>query len=354
MYLLRRSAGALALTFAVSCGTSGTPIADVANPSASSEPLAPEQIDQPNPAGEQPDVEDEVQEEFRSDLLSTALPSDSVNLGPLRIHLTDTQEYAPFFGTSEPVKISILEGIGHSLGNYPINLNDVGASTSRLYVYGLRDTATGTTVLLDTYAYIYDADGHESPFNNSVSYRPTNPSDPSGAAFTGTAQAASGSQFHSYLFWRVDDENGFPSDGKIILGVSTDPIDMPIVGSATYQGNAVTTAHDGDRLRLFDGTSVIEVNFDDALANVAVTSNFTGIDTIVAENMRIDGNKFTGGRVRAILNNTDITTDVTGGVTGTDAAGIFYGPSRTAPAEVGGVISIGGEDTSYHTLFSAN
>lgn len=320
----------------------GDDSADPANPADPIDPTDPVDPEEPP-------------QEFRSDLLQAALPSDSRNLGPLRVPLPDTQVYQSLGGRTDVVTISIVEGIGHSLGNDSTNRNNVGPSLSRLYIYGLRNAENDAVVLTDTWASVVDLDGSSGLFGiRDARYSTTVADLPPGRVFTGTANSATGSVYHQYFFWRAEDETGFLTNGKIIMGVSTDPQDMPTSGNAIYQGNAKITRHDGNRLSLFDGTSRVIADFEQQRVDVEITPGYTLIDEINVDGMQIDGNKFTGGTVEILFEGDDVTESITGGVTGTDAAGIFYGPSRGAPVEVGGVINVGGNDASFNTLFSAN
>ncbi|TRD21726.1 transferrin-binding protein-like solute binding protein [Palleronia caenipelagi] len=136
-----------------------------------------------------------------------------------------------------------------------------------------------------------------------------------------------------------------------IVGIATDPADLPSSGQATYTGEAVVSTVRGGRVvRYGMGTSRVSADFgtgrvDATLGDFGVVSHSVDgavgaqLDTVRLQNMRIDGNRFSGGTVR--VERKGSTVDLTGVNTRSQSQGVFYGGRGDVgpPDEVGGVFT---------------
>lgn len=145
-------------------------------------------------------------------------------------------------------------------------------------------------------------------------------------------------------------------------GITTNAADVPVSGSATYNGDAVgSVVTTSDYFDLASGISTIVVNF--GASEVDVTLNgFTAtdalgaaatasLDTIQITGMTIAGNTFTGGTLETLLNSA--TVDITGTNTSTSSEGMFFGwdDAGAVPDEVAGVSVTVGDDGILQFFF---
>lgn len=277
------------------------------------------------------------------------LPVDSINRGDERIELPDGQTYVPI--TVLGSGMSILEGAGTSVTGIG---QMAGASTSRLYIHGIRDNATGAIVVTDTRAFVIDTDGPS--FSGSSMYFGTTDVDSPIGSFGYSAQGMGSAVNYDYarlFYWSADDSDGNSFVGQTISGISTDSSEVPSSGSATFSGNAlnVILTNSGESYRR--GPSTVDVNFGSGLVDVSNSSGGDSrFDSVDATGMEISGNHFSGGSVVLMKNGSDITEAVTGGALGTDAAGFFFGPGTSL--EIGGVVTVGGTDIAVTSFFLAD
>ena len=155
---------------------------------------------------------------------------------------------------------------------------------------------------------------------------------------------------HSYSI------NGVTYDATGILGLISDPAEMPTSLKTRYSGEAHAIIVQGSQgFDLTNGKSTLDVDFGTKRVNVSM-SDFTAtdmfsqkvttapIDTITGTDLVINGYGFSGGTYQTLSNGR--VTDVTGQNTVTTGKGVFFGQDETlnAPDEIGGMVFIKGND----------
>ncbi len=157
-----------------------------------------------------------------------------------------------------------------------------------------------------------------------------------------------------------------------VAGVITHSSDIPISAKATYRGEAFATydvtSNQGKNSdhELYDGKSRVDADFGAKSVDVEMT-NFKArdswteqaianpkIDTITVTNMRISGNRFSGGAVKTSKNGGNV--NLTGANTSSQAAGAFFGydKANSIPDEVGGVVTVEGDKGYLYGEFVAD
>ena len=130
-----------------------------------------------------------------------------------------------------------------------------------------------------------------------------------------------------------------------IVGIATNPADIPNNAKATFTGDSfgsITTiaslASEG-----FSGNALVEADFgngqvDVTMNNLLQSNNLppSTFDTIRIDNMTIAGSAFSGGTLTTTQGG--VAVNVTGQNTTTTTLGNFYGPAGSAPDEAGGVL----------------
>lgn len=293
---------------------------------------------------------------------TSLLPEDSDNRGDARVRRPLQQVYDTIEGSSGAV--SILEGVGI--------LDDPGLAggpaTTRMYFVGKRDSATDAVFVTDTMQVLDDTDGGQrfgSPA--SITYVNTDyVSPPVGEMTTdrqsllfSTSRSSPAVASYDYLRiweWITTDDVGTQLQATNVLGVSTDPRDMPDAGGFDYDlgGFSLSLRRQGGTTSFRRATAIVEADFETGMVDVYLTHEDTNIDAVVVTGMEIQGNSFSGGVVRLIDGGVDVTAARVGGLNGVDAAGLFFGPVVDgAPMEVGGAITIQGLTASYQIFFVA-
>ena len=150
--------------------------------------------------------------------------------------------------------------------------------------------------------------------------------------------------------------NGVTYDATGILGLISDPAQMPTSLKTRYSGEAQAFIVQGSQgFDLTNGKSTLDVDFGTKRVNVSM-SDFTAtdmfsqkvttapIDTITGTDLVINGYGFSGGTYQTLSNGR--VTDVTGQNTVTTGKGVFFGQDETlnAPDEIGGMVFIKGND----------
>ena len=150
--------------------------------------------------------------------------------------------------------------------------------------------------------------------------------------------------------------NGVTYDATGILGLISDPAEMPTSLKTRYSGEAHAIIVQGSQgFDLTNGKSTLDVDFGTKRVNVSM-SDFTAtdmfsqkvttapIDTITGTDLVINGYGFSGGTYQTLSNGR--VTDVTGQNTVTTGKGVFFGQDETlnAPDEIGGMVFIKGKD----------
>ena len=150
--------------------------------------------------------------------------------------------------------------------------------------------------------------------------------------------------------------NGVTYDATGILGLISDPAEMPTSLKTRYSGEAHAIIVQGSQgFDLTNGKSTLDVDFGTKRVNVSM-SDFTAtdmfsqkvttapIDTITGTDLVINGYGFSGGTYQTLSNGR--VTDVTGQNTVTTGKGVFFGQDETlnAPDEIGGMVFIKGND----------
>lgn len=286
-------------------------------------------------------------------LAPVPLPANSQNLGQQRVALPETQAFVAIDAAGAGV--SGLEGFG------TVRLENgatVSPNATRLYFQGTRDAATDAVTITDTQVLLRDTDG-DSGAGDRITYRNTDPNAQDVVLDT-RAEFTAATSYDFARQFRL--EVGGVIKGAGIIGVSTGADNIPSSGTVTYIGNALTREQQGPVAFLRQGTATVDVSFNTGLVNVVAEADGNTFDNITATGMQIDGNHFSGGTVTINKDGMDITDSVTGGTTGTDAAGFFFGPGAAgeignggfAPAEVGGVITAGGATRTIESYFIAD
>ena len=282
------------------------------------------------------------------------MPGNSNNLGNVRITLPSGTGYDAIDGNSGVVVI--VEGVGTS----ELGQGTVGPSNSRLYVYGVLDTATGEIRLTDTMASLDDPTG-DGASGDDILWE-----DSDARALTGEGggvelfPAASTYEYARFLDWRTGSLT--VDDGEIVFGVSTLPGDVPTADTVTYTGDSLIIRTVGSASAFNTGTSEVTANFGsgtvdaEVSAVVALFSGGSATFTMEATGMSIDGNSFAGGTVDMTRGGGSSIAADAGSVQGTDAAGLFFGPATDGPgsdnpAEVGGFIQVDGSNASFRGYF---
>ncbi len=160
--------------------------------------------------------------------------------------------------------------------------------------------------------------------------------------------------------------NGTRYDVIGVAGIVTSAPDMPSGGSATYSGEAfassldATTVATSNDFYLYNGVSTVDVNFGAGTATVNLdaftTKAGTGtqtFDQIQGTGIVISGAHFTGGTW--VTMQGGVAVNAVGASVSTTSNGTFFGydASISAPAEVGGVVSIVGSTDVITGLYIA-
>lgn len=240
---------------------------------------------------------------------------------------TATPSYLSF--TEKGTKIS-------SLGGVTTNTLAISDGEFISSVTGSIDHETGAVTVDDGYNSLTDSDGFsdDGELTDGVYLIRTNNSV---SGYSGT---------YEYVK-RAD--SLFVDSGKVhavtgVFGIETSSNDMPKSAKATYTGEA-----DGvfDTTLLNNGKSYVSADFGAGTVDV-ILSDFTAekngakvsspIDTIVANDMRIVGNRFYNRDISVTKNG--VSVDLGGSSTTSEGQGSFFGydSSISAPDEVGGIL----------------
>ncbi len=157
------------------------------------------------------------------------------------------------------------------------------------------------------------------------------------------------------------------ADGAFgVVGIATLPENMPIDGSATFNGGAAGFVIVGDTgIDLSNGTSTVIVEFEDGsvsaeMGDFQVTSQLTGdlrdglFDSMTLSGATLAGAGFTGGVLET--SGGDSVDDIIGGNARLLSQGQFFGTDIETglPAEVGGLVLTEGDDGKIFGTFIAN
>lgn len=219
----------------------------------------------------------------------------------------------------------------------------LGGQTS-VSASGSFDHGTGRLELDDgTYLFV-DVDGPDAAGNVS---------DGAGGA-TGAVEAVLATTYTYVTDYELNyTTNGIDYYTLGVAGIVTSASDMPSAGSATYSGDAfansldTTTTVTTNDFNLFGGVSTVVADFGAGTATVNLGSFATKLgtgaqtfDQIQGSGIVISGAKFTGGTWVTMLNGNPV--NAVGASISTTSNGTFfaYDPNISAPAEVGGVVTI--------------
>ena len=276
------------------------------------------------------------------------LPEGSVQAGNARVDLPDNQAFLAIDGVG--LNISIVEGVG--LASLETG-QQVSPTLTRVYVYGTRDTATGELVITDTNTILRDPDGAQVA-GNDLSY--LDPDNMARFNFSeGLYPESAGLEYSRIFRWLVENE----ASDVVVFGVSAEPDMMPDSGIAIYTGTGRGEGSEPTSSSTFSGSATLAANFTTGLVDVDIQTGRMDFTNVVADQMQISGNSFAGGTVLLLDGANDVTTAQTGGVLGTDAAGLFFGPLETSgasgldsPGEAGGFIAVGGQTTAVTAFYT--
>jgi len=135
--------------------------------------------------------------------------------------------------------------------------------------------------------------------------------------------------------------------GSAILGLVTDPGDVPTTASATYAGQSSVNVASGGGAFELAGAATTVVDFlandvDVTLNGFTSSSNPAPFDTLNINNMTISGAGYSGGTLSTSLGGQSV--DVVGPPASFDSRGSFFGfdSENNIPAEIGGGFRVDG------------
>lgn len=221
-------------------------------------------------------------------------------------------------------------------------------ATEVMYLFGVRDPATGRLRITDGVRLLDDPDGNDG----TAGFPSYNDFDPAGPQINAQVIGLQSSVFGAYGSFAIGSSSTVGAS-DVIYGVSSNPGSMPASGTASYiasSGNATRVIRSGGVVTTVS-TGTLSVDFSAGLVNVSVfaTSPGAGFDEVRATALPITGNTFYGSGTTTLRNSgADVTTAVAGTVVDSRAGGIFLGPTDPLPAEVGAVLKIDG--TNFNVI----
>lgn len=140
--------------------------------------------------------------------------------------------------------------------------------------------------------------------------------------------------------------------GSAIIGLVTDPSDVPNSAEAVYTGQSSINVASGAGAFEMTGNATTTANFGTDRVSVTMssfTSNATPapFDTLEINNMSISGSGFSGGTARASTGGGTVTP--LNGATSLSSRGSFFGYDSVneIPAELGGAFRIDGDPGEF-------
>lgn len=241
-----------------------------------------------------------------------------------------------------------------TLGGVSIRTNGETGELQMLILSGSKDHNAGPTTVTDGKYILADKDG----FNGF------------GTISDGHSNLSIQAMPYNFVSLAVFDQSysvgdvGYNSTG--IIGIITEPSDVPTSGLAMYSGQAealIVTSSQGYALQgkstveaEFSASGKVQVTLDGFTATDLTTGTMTlaPIDTISVTDMVISENRFSEGFITTSSGGAPLS--VTGANTSAVAEGAFFGYDANigAPDEVGGMVLIEGEDGIIVSSFVAD